>query len=123
MQIFSPSSIFKPVAGAILAMVLFSCTQEPQPMSMEKMSQILTELYIAESYAQYLPKDSVTGKINYQEDSLKKFVASVFAENKTDETAFKQSIDWYKSRPELLDSIYQQVLTDLSIWQTKIDQK
>jgi hypothetical protein len=86
------------------------------------MSKILTEMYVAESYAQFVPKDSITLDSKNQ-DSLKKFLSATLVENNTNETEFKQSIDWYKSRPELFDSIYQQVLTDLAIWQTKIDRK
>ncbi|GBL34814.1 hypothetical protein EMGBS15_04090 [Filimonas sp.] len=123
MQISYPSYFVKPAVVVSLTFVLlFSCKQEPEPLPMERMSQILTELYIAESYVQYLPKDSTRPEPS-KIDSLKKFTAAVFAENRTDETEFKRSIDWYKSRPELLDSVYQQVLTDLSIWQTKIDRK
>jgi|JI8StandDraft_1071087.scaffolds.fasta_scaffold610634_1 hypothetical protein len=101
---------------------LVSCRNEFKPLSTEKMSKILMEIHIAEAYAQYVPKDSTKTELK-NTDSLKKFMASIFIENKINETEFKESIDWYKSRPELLDSIYQQVLTDIAIWQSKLIQK
>jgi len=107
---------------SLLASLFFSCNSAPEPLPLETMSKILTEMYIAESYAQFVPKDSITLDSKNQ-DSLKKFLSATLVENNTNETEFKQSIDWYKSRPELFDSIYQQVLTDLAIWQTKIDRK
>jgi len=105
-----------------MASLFFSCNNTPEPLPLETMSKILTEMYVAESYAQFVPKDS-TQLDSKNQDSLKKYVSAILFENNTNETAFKQSIDWYKSRPDLFDSIYQQVLTDLAIWQTKVDRK
>ena len=99
-----------------------SCSEEAEPLSTEKMSTILTEMHIAEAYGQFVGRDSLqTGIKNI--DSIKQFDASILKENKVTETEFRQSIDWYKSRPELLDSIYQQVLTNISIWQVKTGTK
>ncbi len=99
-----------------------ACQQEPKPLSQDRMGKILTEMHIAESYAQFLPKDSDLTEIK-NKDSLKKYIASILTENKTTETEFKQSMDWYKSRPELLDSVYQQVLSNIAIWQSKTGRK
>lgn len=107
---------------SLIACLFFSCNNAPEPLPLETMSKILTEMYVAESYAQFVPKDS-TQLDSKNQDSIKKYVSAILFENNTNETAFKQSIDWYKSRPELFDSIYQQVLTDLAIWQTKVDRK
>lgn len=101
---------------------LVSCTNKPEPIPMDKLSKILTEMHIAESYSQYVPKDTSLHEIS-NKDSLKIYISAILAENKVSEAAFKQSIDWYKSRPELLDSVYQQVLTDIAIWQAKINKK
>ncbi len=119
-QTLPPARNFILISFAVF--LLISCERTSDPLPLETMSKILTEMYIAESYAQYVPKDSTKSEIKNQ-DSLKKFISSILLENKTNEIEFKQSVDWYKSRPELFDSIYQQVLTDLSIWQTLADRK
>jgi len=102
--------------------MFLSCNNEPIPIPIDQLSKILTEMHIAEAYSQYVPKDTSLHEIS-NKDSLKIYLSSILAENKITEQAFKQSIDWYKSRPELLDSVYQQVLTDIAIWQAKISKK
>lgn len=99
-----------------------SCSQETKPLSTEKMSTILTEMHVAEAYSQFVGRDSLqSGMKNL--DSIKYFDAAILKENNTTETELRQSIDWYKNHPDLLDSVYQQVLTNISIWQVKTGSK
>jgi cytidyltransferase-like protein len=35
------------------------------------------------------------------------------------ETTFKTNIDWYKMQPEMLDSVYQNILSEIAILQSK----
>ena len=86
------------------------------------MSILLTEMHIAESYAQYVPKDSLATDMKNQ-DSLKKYIAAILLENNTTEQTFKESIKYYTAHPELMDSVYQQVLSNIAVWQTRISKR
>lgn len=97
-----------------------SCRREPEPLSIDKMSHVLLEMHVAESYSQYAPKDSSRQQLKNQ-DSLARYYALILKENKITEQDFKRSMAWYKKQPELLDSIYQQILADLSVWQSRIN--
>ena len=103
----------------LICLSFLSCQREQPPVSVEKMSRILTEIHIAESYSQFVPHDSLVKGIRQNQDSLKLYMSAILRENQLSETAFKQSVDWYKSRPDLFDSIYQQVLTNIAILQAR----
>lgn len=82
------------------------------------MGKILLELHLAEAYAQQLPKDS--NHLSFKnEDSLIVFHAEILKKQDISEIDFQQSINWYKSRPELLDSIYQGILSEIAIMNSK----
>lgn len=95
-----------------------ACKEKYTPLSHAKMSKILMELHIAESYAQFATKDS--NQTSYKnEDTLLLYNAQILMNNKISEQEFQKSIDWYKVHPELLDSIYQKILSDIAILTSK----
>lgn len=102
------------IAGAV------SCRQEPEPLPMDKMSHLLLEMHVAESFAQYAPKDSSRHELKNR-DSLARYYSLILKENGLNEEDFRRSMAYYKKRPDLLDSIYQQILADLSILQSRIN--
>ena len=97
---------------------LAACAEKEEHLPIDKMSKVLLELHVAESYAKQLPS-SAHPEQRGNEDSLKYFVAAILKENKIAEKEFTQSMDWYAKQPELLDSIYQQILNDVAVWQSK----
>lgn len=99
-----------------------SCQQATAPLSMKQMSAILLDLHIAESYAHHLPIDSMHRGLK-NEDTLRFLTAQVLKEHHTNEKDLQASLAWYQTQPELLDSIYEQVLNELSIRETKLQQK
>ena len=87
---------------------------------MDKMSRLLLEMHVAESFAQYAPKDSSRHELKNR-DSLARYYSLILKENGLNEEDFRRSMAYYKKRPDLLDSIYQQILADLSILQSRIN--
>lgn len=104
----------------LLLGIALSCRREPEPLSMDKMGHLLLEMHVAESYAQFAPKDSLNPGLKNR-DSLARYYTLILQENGLTEQQFKQSMDYYKKRPELLDSMYQQILADLLVLQTRIN--
>lgn len=104
-----------------LVMAVFAssgCKQDKPPINPEQMSSLLLELHLAEAYAQQLAKENAT--ISYKnEDSLLVFNAEILKRQKISEADFRKSLNWYKSRPELLDSIYQNILSNIAILNAK----
>jgi hypothetical protein len=84
-----------------------------------KMSSMLTDMHLADAYAQFsTSKDSLSHEIK-NEDTLKWSYARVFQIHKVSEKEFKDNLNWYKKHPDLLDSVYQKVLSSLAIYQSK----
>ncbi len=98
-----------------------SCNTSPEPIPINKMTKLLLEMHLAEAYAQHMPKDSGQTSIK-NEDSLLIYNAQILKANNITEKDFQNSINWYKTKPELLDSIYQTMLTDITILQSKVNQ-
>ncbi len=105
----------------MLGIAFASCISTPGPIPVPKMTKILLEMHLAESYAQHMPKDSGQTSIK-NEDSLLVYNAQILKANQITEKDFQNSINWYKTKPELLDSIYQTLLTDIAILQSKVNQ-
>ena len=82
------------------------------------MTQVLLELHLAEALAQHIPKDSLQNEIK-NTDSLVIFTREIFTKNQVTEKEFLQSLEWYKSKPELLDSMYQNILSEIAILHSK----
>jgi len=82
------------------------------------MTQVLLELHLAEALAQHIPKDSLQNEIK-NTDSLVIFTREIFTKNQVAEKEFLQSLEWYKSKPELLDSMYQNILSEIAILHSK----
>lgn len=95
-----------------------SCGNEFKPLPIHKMSEVLLEMHIAESLSQQMPKDS--NQTSYKnEDSLLVFNAEILNKYHISESTFKANIDWYKTQPEMLDSVYQNILSEIAILQSK----
>lgn len=76
-------------------------------------------MHLADSYAQFATaKDSLSHEIKNQ-DTLKWSYARVFQIHKVSENEFKDNLNWYKKHPDLLDSVYEKVLSTLAIYQSK----
>jgi len=96
----------------------YSCKEKAKHLSPARMTEILMDMHLAEAYAQQLPRDSMQVSLK-NEDSLLVFNARILNHYQLSETDFKNSIEWYKAHPELLDSIYQNILTEIAILQSK----
>lgn len=101
-----------------LALLMVNCNNNKGILPQKKMTQVLLELHLAEALAQHLPKDSLQSEIK-NTDSLACFSKEIFTNNQVTEKEFLQSLEWYKSKPELLDSMYQNVLSEIAILHSK----
>ena len=104
---------------ASLILVVSGCQEKEPPIPQKTFTQILFDLHLAESYAQHLPKDTNRTTIK-NADSLDRYTAQILKQYRFSEEQFHQTLDYYKSRPILLDSIYQDMLSRISILQSKI---
>ena len=98
--------------------IFCSCNEKKDIIPQKKMTQVLLELQLAEALAQHLPKDSLARELK-NSDSLKHFSAEILANNNVTETAFLQSMEYYKTQPEMLDSMYQTILSEITILHSK----
>jgi hypothetical protein len=97
---------------------MINCNNNKGILTQKKMTQVLLELHLAEALAQHIPKDSLQNEIK-NTDSLVIFTREIFTKNQVAEKEFLQSLEWYKSKPELLDSMYQNILSEIAILHSK----
>lgn len=103
--------------SGIISILLLCACNNPQGASIPagKMAKILYDVHLAEVYSANLKNDSTnkqhTGK---NMDSLANYYNSIFAHYKITKEQFTQSIDWYKEHTEELDTIYTNMITELS---------
>lgn len=119
MQINMPNYLNKASirVGLIFFLLASQCKKESH-LSIQTMSNILLQMHLAESYSQILPKENTT-IMTKNIDSLKNFDAAIFKEFHTTKEEFEQSLNYYKSKPELLDSIYQIIMNETNLLQKK----
>jgi hypothetical protein len=114
--------LFIPIILIVLLICQSGCKSLPDnpPVPSEKMSKILLDMQIAETYSLGLG-DSVTNKFEKNYDSLGVFYRSIFKKYDVSFEDFKDAMKWYEERPPKMDSLLSNVLTQLS--ETKAKEK
>lgn len=91
-----------------------SCTQEEEkPLPREKMTELMTDIYLAEVYSSIV-NDSTGLSANKNEDSLALYYKSVLNHHNITLEEFSKSLRWYSDHPAELDSVYINLLNELS---------
>lgn len=78
-----------------------------------EMEQILLDIHLAETYSQGLG-DSSVNRFQKNYDSLAGFYTSVLRHHKLSFEHFNEALEWYKQRPERIDTLYARVLNRLN---------
>ncbi len=97
----------------LLSSLLFSCgiQEEKPPVEAKKMQSILTDIHLAEAYSSLIVTDSVQKQTsNKNIDSLVYFYAQILARHKTSVSQFEEALKWYSLHPQLLDTVYNNIL-------------
>lgn len=107
----------------VLIVTIGSCKPKEEPhLPAAKMQHILTDIHLAEINSM-LVYDSTHQARNRNIDSLAVYYNDIFAHYKTNKEEFSKSLDWYKTNPEELDSVYARIITDLSIMSGESEKK
>lgn len=94
--------------------ILSSCAEKgQQPLSREKMTEVLTDIYLAEVYSSVV-SDSTGMSANKNMDSLAVYYKVVLNHHGITLDKFSNSLRWYSNHPAELDSVYVNVLEELS---------
>ncbi len=83
---------------------------DAQVLSKEQMIQVLTDIHIAEAKVSDLAMSGDTVTITQA-----KYYQVVYDKNNTNAKQFENSYKYYTTQPVMLDSIYQQVITNLAV--------
>ncbi len=99
---------------AFCTFLFTSCKDDSPPITEQKMAAILTDLHMAESYAQLTPisQDGISVK---NTETMLILYSLVLQKYQVDSTSFQQALDWYKAQPEKFDLVYEKVLNKLSV--------
>jgi hypothetical protein len=100
------------LASAFLLLLVVACSNKPKDLIPQKqMGVLLAEMQIAEAYAaNAFFKDTTAKKLTNSTgknlDTLKLYISKALAKNNIDEKRYKSSLEYYKTQPIELDSIY-----------------
>ncbi len=83
----------------------------------KEMQKILLDINLAEAYS-INAKDSLHKGNIKNTDSLSAYYKIIFDHYKITPQQFNNSLEWYKSHPEELDSVYNKMIPVASRWQT-----
>lgn len=105
-----------------LFIVLLSCCavaacnedKKTPPIEISRMGKILTDLQVAEVYSSMVD-DSLHRVMPKNHDSLAVYYNDVLAHHKVTQQEFEKALDWYKSNPDLLDTAYKQMISQLTL--------
>ena len=81
------------------------------------MQKVLLDINLAEAYSQNI-KDSLHRRGSKNIDSLAVFYKDIFEHYHITKEQFAQSMDWYKSHPEDLDTVYNKMIPVVLKWQS-----
>lgn len=102
----------------VFALVFLSCEEKKHYIPIHQLKEVLLQMHLAESYALMAPKDS---NVQYIDTVLlAKNYNKIFMQNNISQKDFELSIQYYKNIPGMYDSIYQMILNDISVLQSKI---
>jgi hypothetical protein len=111
--------IFIPV---LLAALLGSCkptVQQPENLIPRNvMEKVMLDVNLAESYSNMV-KDSLHQAGTKNPDSLTLYYKDIFNHYKITAGQFNTSLNWYKAHPDLLDSMYNNMVPVVTRLQTK----
>lgn len=95
-----------------LVLAFTSCKEQDQPhLSRKQMQNILTDLHLAEVYSTMKNEDNSSNK---NMDSLAYFYKSILEHHNVKVSDLKSSLEWYSNNAKELDSVYINVMTELS---------
>lgn len=97
---------------------MISCNQNQKILPRETLRSMLLDMELAESYVQHIRTDSLHKTVSIA-DSLLRYNAEILKRYGSTENDFKVTMNYYRKHPTLLDSLYQDLLTDVSILQSK----
>ena len=109
------------IQGFIFCLLLFlcnACRDEKPPLGFDKFKALLKDFHIAEA-AVTTPGSPLYGATPL--DSLPRLNALVLKQHGITEAQFREGLSWYKDHPEMLDSAYNAILSDLSVMQSRIN--
>ena len=96
------------------SLLFIACKEEEKPpLSKDKMVAVLTDLHMAEVYSTMV-NDTALHITNKNSDSLAYYYSTIFRHYNVSVEEFKHSLDWYVANSNELDSVYNNIITELS---------
>ena len=85
----------------------------------QKMEQILLDINLAEAYSTMV-NDSLHTKDTKNGDSLAAYYKVIFDHHKVSQATFNTSLAWYKNHPDDMDSVFNNILLQVTKWNGQV---
>jgi hypothetical protein len=83
-------------------------------LSQDEMTKVLTDMHLAEAYSTMAGRDSThKGQVKNM-DSLEHYYKDILAHYHLTPEAFDKSMNWYRSNPDQLDSVYNSMINRIN---------
>ncbi|XZF16517.1 DUF4296 domain-containing protein [Chitinophagaceae bacterium MMS25-I14] len=99
-----------------LVLLLAACKTEESHIPAGKMKQVLLDIHIAESWSSMCVTDSLKQHPSREKnmDSLAVYYNSILKHYNITSDEFQSSMQWYQHHPDELDSVYANIIPELS---------
>lgn len=106
----------------LCAATIVSCKQEEQkpPVPKEQMQQVLIDINLAEVYSTMV-NDSLQQIMNKNVDSLAVFYNSILNHHGITMEELQAGFAWYQKHPDVLETIYQDMIPEITTQQDLLD--
>jgi Domain of unknown function (DUF4296) len=92
---------------------------QEEHMPAEKMRKVLADMHMAEVYSTITGRDSTHKNQERNMDSLAHYYKEILAHYSITPEDFNKSADWYRANPDMLDSVYNDMLSRVTAMQKK----
>lgn len=107
----------------LLGLSASSCSNEEfTPIPREDMLSILSDIHLAEVYSTMV-RDSLNQSVNKNMDSLSSYYKTILAHHNISYADLKKNMDWYSTHPADLDTVYINMLDEMSAMEGVLNPK
>lgn len=108
----------------LICLVMFSCKEEKgKHLPQDKMEQVLLDIQLAEVYSSMAGYDTVLHVPLKNNDSLVRFYREVLKHHNITLDQFRESLDYYRQSPNILDTIFNNLMGTLTLEAAKLGQE
>jgi hypothetical protein len=98
------------IVPLIFVFGLMSCKEDKPPIPPQEMAPILADLHLADAASALVSTDTPKRHGVKNDDTLAIWTVQILKQHHKTVAEFNEGLQWYRDRPDLLDSLYEKVI-------------